>query len=230
MTDTHCHFVRGAARHFVCEPCGEIPDGADVVRFVGTHPWRFSDFDPDALRARLKADPGIGVGEIGLDRLREREIPQGMADAFGEQLRIAAEFGRPVVLHGAKCWGRVVDAIKRVSRSCTGAVPAFLFHGFSRSGGLLPEIFAVNGFISVGPSVLNDHAVNYRELVRSVPAGRLLAETDCTAENAAETPGIDDVAASLAKVRGVPLLELEAELENNASRFASSLQSCKVLA
>lgn len=224
MTDAHCHLVRGATRHFVCEPCGDIPEGADVVRFVGTHPWRFADFNPDVLRARLEADPRLGVGEIGLDRMREREIPQGMADAFEEQLRIAAEFGRPVVLHGAKCWGRVVDAIRRVVGAHPGSIPAFLFHGFSRSGGLLPEIFAMNGWISVGPAVLNDHAVNYRELVRSVPAGRLLAETDCTEENAGTAPGIDEVVARLAVVRGVPLREMEDVLESNARSFASPLR------
>ena len=226
MTDAHCHVVRGETRHFVCEPCGDIPAGADVVRFAGTHPWMFADFDPDALRARLAANPALGVGEIGLDRLRERDIPQGMQDAFEEQLRIAAEFGRPVVLHGAKCWGRVVETVRRVLGSCAGSVPAFLFHGFSRSGGLLPDIFSLNGYISIGPAILNDHAVNYRELARKIPAERLLVETDCTEVKSAETPRIEDVAAGVARVRSIPLPELSAILDDNSTRFAAWL-SCR---
>lgn len=230
MTDAHCHAVRGESRHFVCEPCGNIPEGADVVRFAGTHPWMFADFNPDALRAKLVADPALGVGEIGLDRLRERDIPQGMVDVFEEQLRIAAEFGRPVVLHGAKCWGKVIEIVKKSQKKQTplgsnprkeGVVPAYIFHGFSRSEGLLPDIFALNGYVSIGPAILNDHAVNYREMARKIPAERLLVETDCTEANAAETPRIEEVAAGLAEVRGIPLFELSAILEDNASRFAS---------
>ena len=222
MTDAHCHVVRGASRHFVCEPCGKVPDGVNTLRFVGTHPWMFASFNPDKLRARLEADLGLGVGEIGLDRLRERTISQGMVDVFAEQLRIAAEFGRPVVLHGAKCWGKVMETVKRVAGCCEGAVPALLFHGFSRSGGLIPEIVALNGYISVGPAILNDHAVNYRELVRKIPAERLLVETDCTEDAVGETPQIEEVTVGLAAVLGVPFAELVAILDDNANRFSGA--------
>ena len=100
-----------------------------------------------------------------------------------------------------------------------GEIPAFLFHGFSRSGGLLPGIEAVNGFVSVGKAVLNDHAVNYRELVRKIPADRLLAETDRTEENAAECPHVRDVLAKLAEIRGDDLSSLVALTDANADRF-----------
>ena len=138
--------------------------------FFGTHPWNADSFDEPVLRARLAADSSAGVGEIGLDRLRERDIPQRMRDVFAAQLEIAAELQRPVVLHGAKCWGEVVKACLPFA----GRIPAFLFHGFSRSDGLLPDIIKLNGYVSVGAAVLNDHAVNYRELVKKIPSGRLL--------------------------------------------------------
>lgn len=215
MTDAHCHVAHGASRHFLCDPC-DGPAASGDVRFVGTHPWHLDGFDALALRNRLAADPHLGVGEIGLDRLRAREIPLRMREVFETQLAIAAEFRRPVVLHGAKCWGEVVKAARQAS-----AVPAFLFHGFSRSEGLLPDIVAINGYVSAGPAILNDHAVNYREMARKIPAERLLVETDCTEANAAETPRIEEVAAGLAEVRGIPLFELSAILEDNASRFAS---------
>ena len=147
-----------------------------------------------ALKSRLAADPRAGVGEIGLDRLKERNISPAMREAFEAQLAIAAEFRRPVVLHGAKCWGEVAKA----AQVHAGRIPAFLFHGFSRSGGLIPQIVAMNGFIAVGPALLNDHAVNYRELVKEIPSDRLLVESDATAENASETPSVAEIAAKLA--------------------------------
>ena len=210
MTDAHCHVS-----------CGD-PDIREFLigrDFVGVHPWEARDTVPDAsaLRDRVLSNPHLGVGEIGLDRLREREISQAMREAFETQLRLALEFGRPVVLHGAKCWGQVVNAIKNVE--CRLRNSSFLFHGFSRSDGLIPDIVALNGYISVGPAVLNDHAVNYRELVKKIPLDRLLLETDRTAENASTCPSVRDVAAKVAELRGMTFADLEKTADRNAEEF-----------
>ena len=215
MTDAHCHVTHGETRHFVCGTA-QAPD----VAFVGVHPWDCArGFDPRAMRERLAADPRLGVGEIGLDRLKERDVSPLMREVFEAQLRLAAEFRRPVVLHGAKCWGQVVQTIVRMFGKTGEPIPSFLFHGFSRSDGLLPDIVALNGFVSVGPAILNDHAVNYRELAKKIPAERLLVESDRTAENAAEVPSVTAVAAKLAELRGISADELAARLEANADVF-----------
>ena len=216
MTDAHCHVARGETRHFLCEPCAGAAGPSDAV-FYGTHPWYLDGFDAAALAALLAANPAAGVGEIGLDRLRDRTVSPQMRAVFAAQLALAAELRRPVVLHGAKCWGDVVATVRR----CDPArrIPAFLFHGFSRSGGLLADIADLNGYVSVGPAVLNDHAVNYRALVRAIPAERLLVESDATAANAAEVPSVRDVAAKLAALRGLSADALETLLEENAARF-----------
>ena len=221
MTDAHCHLVRGESRHLICEPrTGEV--GADDIVFYGTHPWYLDGYDEAALRARLEANPSAGVGEIGLDRLKDRNISPRMREIFASQLKLAAEFQRPVVLHGAKCWGEVVKAVQSVERSVQSLgwkIPACLFHGFSRSGGLLPDIVALNGFISVGPAVLNDHAVNYRKFVQEIPLERLLVESDATAETTAEIPSVKDIAAKLAELRGFSPDALEEILEKNLENF-----------
>ena len=221
MTDAHCHVSAGdpAIREFLI--------GRD---FIGVHPWEtlpsanpapqvappspHSDIRPFDYSI-IRSSSSVGVGEIGLDRLRDRAISPLMRGVFEEQLKIAAEFRRPVVLHGAKCWGEVV----RACQPFAGRIPAFLFHGFSRSDGLLPDIARLNGFVSVGPAVLNDHAVNYRRLVRKIPADRLLVETDRTPENAATCPPVTAVAARLAELRGLSLAELEVLVDANAARF-----------
>ena len=219
MTDAHCHVAHGDTRHFLCDPCAGAVGPRDV-RFVGCHPWDSSrPVDFGLLRARLASDPRLGVGEIGLDRLRERTIPPRMREVFDRQLELAAEFGRPVVLHGAKCWGEVV----RAAAARAAGIPSFLFHGFSRSGGLLPDIVAMNGYVSIGPAILNDHAVNYRELAKRVPADRLLVETDMTPETAGSSPPVAAVAAKLAELRGVAVDALAAQLEANADAFSRPL-------
>ena len=210
MTDAHCHVSCGDAsvREFLI--------GRD---FFGVHPWDCSG-GLDGLEDVLAARRGVGVGEIGLDRLKERDISPLMRKTFEVQLELAARYARPVVLHGAKCWGEVVKACQPY----VGRIPAFLFHGFSRSDGLIPDIVKLNGFVSVGPAVLNDHAVNYRKLVQKIPADRLLVETDRTVENAGDCPPVGAVAAKVAELRGLSLAELEALVDANADRFVRTLK------
>jgi TatD DNase family protein len=210
MTDVHCHVARpGNHRQFLA--------GRD---FIGIHPWETltkTGSVPEAAVAeiawRLEAEEGLGVGEIGLDRLKSRDIPPVMREIFAAQLELAAKFRRPVILHGAKCWGQVVAALAAFA----GKIPSFLFHGFSRSDGLIADIVKVNGFISVGPAILNAHAVNYRALAAKIPADRLLVETDRT--EASGEVSARQVLEALARVRGVAAEELERVTDENAERF-----------
>jgi TatD DNase family protein len=192
----------------------------EECRFCGIHPWDAATADLTAELARFRSilgtDPSFGVGEIGLDRLKDRNIAPVQREVFAAQLELAAEMGRPVVLHGAKCWGEVVKAI----RPYAGRIPAFLFHGFSRSDGLLPDIVKLNGFIGVGKAVLNDHAVNYRELVRKIPLDRLLIETD------GEDLSDDDHSALITEIfsKTAELTSVsESQIDSNMAVFISSL-------
>ena len=214
MTDAHYH--RNGYPAFLRTPDGETP-------FHGIHPWQAADsLDLDAIRTQLMADPSSGVGEIGLDRLKTKTIPDAQRAIFAQQLALAAELRRPVVLHGAKCWGEVVAAC----RPYKGRIPAFLFHGFSRSAGLLPEIFALGGYVSIGPALLNDHAVNYRELVKELPLDRTLVKTDMDYSLPENDPDetLRQIVSMLAALRGESdQSALAAHLADNARAFLQSL-------
>lgn len=209
MTDAHAHVRVGPKRHFLI--------GED---FFGTHPWEAEKYDEAALEKLLIENYKAGVGEIGLDRLKDKNISETMRSAFESQLKLAAKYNRPVVLHGAKCWGQVVKAISDKCKVLSGGIPSFLCHGFSRSEGLISEIEKLGGFISVGPAVLNDHAINYREMVKKIPSKILLIETDRTSE---EGPTIEEVAAKTAEIRGMTFEELETLTDENARRFLCSM-------
>ncbi len=218
MIDAHCHIARGESQHFICEPfVADAVQEGDII-FYGTHPWDYMNWDGGSrLRGVLQQNPLAGVGEIGLDRLRDKAIPEAMREAFIGQLRIAAEFHRPVVLHGAKCWGEVVKACGEYA----GEIPAFLFHGFSRSGGLLPEIKRIGGYVSIGSAILNDHAVNYRRLVKEIPEEMLLIESDATETNKSELPHICEIMTKVAEIRGVATRDLNEVIAANAKKFIS---------
>ena len=222
MTDAHCHIESpDADRCFVCE-ISPVEISGRSVPFYGCHPWWAEKCDIPALRERLLAEPFAGVGEIGLDRLKDRNISPVSRKVFEDQLALAAELGRPVVLHGAKCWGEVVKACKPY----VGRIPAFLFHGFSRSAGLVPEIAAMNGFVSIGPAILNDHALNYRQMAAQLPEAILLAETDLTADTPlAERPKLTEIVVKLAELRSVDYDRLVSALDANAGRFIKVLDA-----
>ena len=236
MTDAHCHVSCG-------DPSvRELLVGRD---FFGVHPWEALEESKaeslklkvdEELRALLIANPKAGVGEIGLDRLKCRDIPPLMREVFEAQLSLAFELRRPVVLHGAKCWGQVVRTCEkaleerhlrrpavgsRLSGDAASELPLrFLFHGFSRSDGLIPDIVRLGGFISVGPAVLNDHAVNYRELVKKSPVDRLLVETDRTDGTGVS---IYNVLARTAELRGISAAELERMTDANVDAFMGKM-------
>jgi TatD DNase family protein len=158
----------------------------------------------------LDANTSMGVGEIGLDRLKGKVISQAQKEVFVAQLELAAEMSRPVVLHGAKCWGEVVKSIRQYVEK----IPAFLFHGFSRSDGLIPDIVSVNGFIGVGKSILNDHAINYRNLLKKVPKDRLLIETDSIGSSDEERSTVlSQILAKTYELTSVTELQIKANTE-----------------
>ncbi len=209
---TNAHYHRGVAT--CLSLCGK------ECRFYGVHPWSADGVDLEAavgdVRRQVESDPAAGVGEIGLDRLKTKCVSPAQRELFLAQLRVAADARRPVVLHGAKCWGEVVKCVKPF----VPRIPALLFHGFSRSDGLLPEIFAMNGFVSVGKAVLNDHAVNYRKLVRGLPPERLLVETDDdVADDAQRDALLAQIFAKVSELTGVT----GPQLDENARRFVASV-------
>ncbi len=235
MTDAHCHIAApdDGARHFFCrepnERAADFAVGRDLL-FCGIHPWQTLEVTDAAafISERLepfladlprrfsnREEPLAGIGEIGLDRLKCREVSPLMREVFERQLKAAADYGCPVILHGAKCWGQVVRACKAYK----GKIPRFLFHGFSRSDGLIPDIVELNGFISVGAAVLNDHAINYRELVQKIPLDRLLLETDRTEATAADLPRLEAIGEKVASLRGMKGAALFETIEANASRW-----------
>jgi len=215
VTDAHCHISSRDSS------VRELLIGRD---FVGVHPWdassccESSEVVAACLADALSQNLRIGVGEIGLDRLHERNISERMRQIFEAQLKVALTFTRPIVLHGAKCWGQVVETVKWFTKGSSSKVP-FLFHGFSRSDGLIPDVVQLNGYFSVGPAILNDHAVNYRHLVQKIPSDRLLLETDRTTENADSCPPVRDILLKTAEIRGVSCVELEAQTDANADLF-----------
>jgi len=170
--------------------CATMPDDWEAVAVLanarlpfvlvpafGVHPWYVQGLPgdwPERLTALLDAHPVAAVGEIGLDGLRDN-VPADLQDeVFLRQLGIAERLRRPVILHGARVWGRLTERLKPFARRLPGVV----VHGFSGSAEILKQFLNLGAYVSFAGSVCNPNATKVRAAARDIPDSQMLIETD----------------------------------------------------
>jgi TatD DNase family protein len=148
-----------------------------IVPGFGVHPWYAKELPADwqeQLERLFEEYPTAVVGEIGLDGLRDTVPPDVQEAILRVQLALAARLHRPVVLHGARAWGRLVEVLKPYSHE----IPGFIAHSFGGSAEILKEMLKMGGYISFGGTVCNPNATKVRAAAQATPASQLLVETD----------------------------------------------------
>ena len=148
-----------------------------LVPAFGVHPWYGRSLPSDwldLLAAYLDRNPVAALGEIGLDGVLD-DVPMELQEKiFVLQLELAERMRRPVVLHGARAWGRLLEIFKPYVRH----VPGFIAHGFGGSAEILKQILNMGGYVSFAGSVCNPQAAKIRAAAREIPDSQLLIETD----------------------------------------------------
>lgn len=142
----------------------------DVYAVVGVHPHEAATGDVDEIRRLQGHRKVVAVGEIGLDWYRDYAPPEAQRYMFESQLGLAAELGKPVVIHT-----RAADDDTR-TRLLAHDGPVVL-HCFS-SPPLLDAGLERGWYVSFAGNVTYKNAYDLRDAARRVPADRLLAETD----------------------------------------------------
>ena len=147
-----------------------------VLPSFGYHPWciheRSDDWEAE-LNRMLDAHPAA-VGEIGLDRWKEGLDYEGQEEVFVNQLRIAAERNLPASIHCLKAWGRILELLQE------GPVPerGFLLHSYGGPTEMVQAFAQLGAYFSFPGYFLRAAKGRHREAFKSVPADRLLIETD----------------------------------------------------
>jgi TatD DNase family protein len=142
-----------------------VADGVYVA--AGIHPHQAADGED----ARSLVDgETVAVGEIGLDFYRDYAPRDLQRQVFVEQLHLAAELGRPVVVHSRAADEETAELLA----AFRGSV---VLHCFS-SPGLLPVALERGYYVSFAGNVTYPKAEELRTAAAEVPADRLLAETD----------------------------------------------------
>lgn len=191
---------------------------------AGIHPHEARHGTPDALervRQAVRDEPRIrAIGECGLDFHYDHSPRDDQQRVFRAQLDLAAELDRPVIVHS-----RTADAdTAHLIREYKGRVIGVL-HCFSGSSELLEVGLDAGWYVSFA-GMVSFPKWDGRELLRAVPADRLLIETD--SPYLAPTPHrgkrnepafVARVAEVCAQLRGVPVETIAAATTANARAF-----------
>jgi TatD DNase family protein len=143
---------------------------------AGVHPHEASSWSADVaarLRELLAAPEVVAVGETGLDYHYDHSPRDVQRRVFETQLRLAAELGKPVIVHA-----READADMAAMLAALGSgPPVVVLHSFSSGDAVWEAGRAINAYFSFSGMITFKNWTQTGRLA-VVPSDRLLVETD----------------------------------------------------
>ncbi len=198
-----------------------------VYGMVGIYPGEAAQSDNwkddlAKMKSMLVANPKIvAVGEIGLDSIPYAQNPNLEEEVFEAQLKLAAELDYPVVIHTRQTAEPMRKILEKYEK-----LPRGHFHCFSGNVEWLDYVLSRGFHVGFDGNVTYKSANDLRELVKLVPADRLLLETDSPylppepLRGARNEPGnVRITAMAIALERGVTLESLAEVTTTNAKKL-----------
>ncbi|MFN0122233.1 MAG: TatD family hydrolase [Blastocatellia bacterium] len=168
---------------------GSLPHGlrlADEYPFiyaaVGLHPHEASLYETALEKQLLEAaahEKVIGWGEIGLDYHYDNSPRDVQRMAFARQLELALNAKLPVIIHTREAEEDTIAILREHWAEKGGENIGGIIHCFTSSQWLADRALEMGFLISFSGVVTFKKAVELRAVAKSVPADRLLIETDC---------------------------------------------------
>lgn len=145
---------------------------------AGVHPHHAGDYGAEtdaALRNMLREPEVVAVGETGLDYFRDLSPRPAQRATFEKQLAIAVDLHLPLFLHQRDAH----DDFLALLKATRDDVPAVVVHCFTDQRRALFDYLDLDCHIGITGWVCDERrGTHLRELVREIPANRLLLETD----------------------------------------------------
>jgi len=204
------------------ESCRAALEAADrnegVYATLGVHPHEAGGGDAgrlEELRDLIGHERAVAVGETGLDFFRDYAPRDAQLRLFEQQLGLASELGKPIVIHTR-------DADADVAAALAGFEGTVVLHCFS-SPQLLPVALERRYYVSFAGNVTFPKAEELRTAAAQIPADRVLAETDSPylapqprRGRPNEPANVVHTIAALAAARGEEPAELARQIDRNA--------------
>jgi len=205
-------------------------DPQRLTATAGIHPHHAAEFDPtaaEALRELGRLDAVVAVGECGLDYYRDLCPRDVQRRTFAGQLELAVSLGKPVFLHQREAH----DDFLAILREYAGALPRGVAHCFTGTGQELDCYLELGLYIGITGWICDERrGAGLKPLMRSIPAERLMIETDAPyllprdlpekpASRRNEPAFLPHVARTIAAARGEPVEVLAASSTRAARQF-----------
>ena len=142
----------------------------------GLHPWFIKERSIhwlECLEEKLLEYPDASVGEIGIDHAFAGRNDADQEKVFLAQMKLAVRLNRPVTIHCRQAWGRLIKLLDQLEM-----LPPLLIHCFGGSVETAQELLRRGAFISFSGTITRPENKKARGVIRSIPANRLLLETD----------------------------------------------------
>lgn len=197
---------------------------------AGVHPHEARSFSVEsssALRALATAPEVVAIGETGLDFNRDFSPRRDQERAFETQLELAAAMDMPVFLHERDAHDRQLAILKQFRDRLCGAV----VHCFTGGRQALFNYLDLDLYVGITGWICDERrGRELQGLVASIPADRLLVETDAPyllprtlakkpANRRNEPAFLGEVVKKLARHRDEPAAEVAKTSTANAYRL-----------
>lgn len=145
---------------------------------AGLHPHHATDWNK-TLATRIaelaRESAVVALGECGLDYFRDLSPRESQRRAFAAQLELAVAANKPAFLHQRDAHADFHAILSEVRASLSGCV----VHCFTDDAEALDAYLALDCHIGITGWICNERrGAHLRELVKRIPAERLLIETD----------------------------------------------------
>lgn len=150
---------------------------APVWAAVGVHPHdasRVSDGYISRLKKMARSPLVLAIGETGLDYYRRISPASAQQKVFRDQLRLARELDKPVIVHCRDAHTHVLDILREDKVKQVSGI----MHCFSGDMDFARRILDLGLYISMAGPVTYPNSFRLREIAKMLPLDRILVETD----------------------------------------------------
>ena len=192
----------------------------DIWCSVGTHPHEAKE-NPH-LGAKTLIDFAhhprvVGIGETGLDYHYDLSPREVQRQVFAAHIEAARATGLPLIVHTREA---DADMAQMLEDAYAKGPFRILMHCYTSGAELARRAAALGAWFSVSGIATFKAAEDVRAVIRDMPEGRIIVETDCPylapvpmRGRRCEPAYLPHILAKLAQVRGWTLTEAEARTE-----------------
>ena len=151
----------------------------DIWATVGVHPHEakdYADLTADRLVDLAGRSKVVGIGECGLDFHYDWSPREVQAQVFRRHIEAARATGLPLVVHTREAAAVMADIL--TEEQARGPF-RFLMHCYTSGPELAEKAAELGAWFSVSGIATFKAATEVREIIASMPADRIIVETDC---------------------------------------------------